>query len=54
MTGDEMIDAVIDSGQNLQNKPAPTPGRAAAWYPGHTRILASNGDAEQLTLWVDR
>jgi trehalose/maltose hydrolase-like predicted phosphorylase len=53
MTGDQMINAVIASGQNLQNKPVPTPDRAAVWYPGHTRILASNGDAKQLTLWLD-
>ncbi|OOG59061.1 glycoside hydrolase family 65 [Rhodanobacter sp. B05] len=53
MTGDEMINAVIASGQNLQNKPVPTPDRAAVWYPGHTRILASDGDAKQLLLWLD-
>lgn len=53
MTGDEMIDAVIASGQNLQNKPVPTPDRAAVWYAGHTRILSSNGDVKQLTLWLD-
>jgi len=53
MTGNQMIDAVIASGQNLQNKPVPTPDRAAVWYPGHTRILASDGDAKQLTLWLD-
>ncbi|HXS03619.1 MAG TPA: glycoside hydrolase family 65 protein [Rhodanobacter sp.] len=53
MTGDEMINAVIASGQNLQNKPVPTPDRAAVWYPGHTRILASDGDAKRLLLWLD-
>jgi trehalose/maltose hydrolase-like predicted phosphorylase len=53
MTGDQMINAVIASGQTLQNKPVPTPDRAAVWYPGHTRILASNGDAKQLTLWMN-
>lgn len=53
MTGDQMIDAVIASGQNLQDKPVPMPDRAAVWYPGHTRILARDGDAKQLTLWLD-
>ncbi|MFA6232420.1 MAG: glycosyl hydrolase family 65 protein [Rhodanobacter sp.] len=53
MSGEAMIDAVIASGQNLQNKPLPTPDRAAVWYPGHTRIVASGGDAKQLTLWLD-
>lgn len=53
MTGDEMIAAVIASGQTLDNKPVPTPDRAAVWYPGYTRVLASDGDSEALTLWLD-
>jgi len=53
MTGDEMIAAVIASGQNLDNKPVPTPDRAAVWYPGYTRIVSSDGNAKQLTLWLD-
>ncbi len=53
MTGDEMINAVIASGQNLQNKPVPTPDRAAVWYPGYTKVLSSDGDTRVLTLWLD-
>jgi trehalose/maltose hydrolase-like predicted phosphorylase len=53
MTGDEMIAAVIASGQTLDNKPVPTPDRAAVWYPGYTRVLASDGDTKELTLWLD-
>jgi trehalose/maltose hydrolase-like predicted phosphorylase len=53
MTGDEMIAAVIASGQTLDNKPVPTPDRAAVWYPGYTRVLASDGDTKALTLWLD-
>lgn len=53
MTGDEMIAAVIASGQTLDNKPVPTPDRAAVWYPGYTRVLASDGDSKALTLWLD-
>ncbi|HEV7776486.1 MAG TPA: glycosyl hydrolase family 65 protein [Luteibacter sp.] len=53
LTGDEMIAAVIASGQNLQNKPVPTPDRAAVWYPGVTRIVAADGDTDNLTLSVD-
>ncbi len=53
MSGDQMIDAVIASGQNLQNKPVPTPDRAAVWYHGYTRIVSSDGDSRQLTLWLD-
>ena len=53
MTGDEMIAAVIASGQNLDNKPVPTPDRAAVWYHGVTRIVSSDGNAKELTLWLD-
>lgn len=30
-----------------------TPDRAALWYPGTTAVLAHDGDAAQLTLWLD-
>ncbi|MFC5743901.1 glycosyl hydrolase family 95 catalytic domain-containing protein [Dyella tabacisoli] len=53
MSGDEMIAAVIASGQNLDNKPVPTPDRAAVWYHGVTRIVSSDGDAKALTLSLD-
>lgn len=53
MTGDQMIAAVIASGQNLDNKPVPTPDRAAVWYPGYTEVLSSDGDTKTLTLWVN-
>jgi len=53
MTGDEMIAAVIASGQNLDNKPIPTPDRAAVWYHGVTRVVSSDGNAKELTLWLD-
>jgi protein-glucosylgalactosylhydroxylysine glucosidase len=53
MTGDQMIAAVIASGQNLDNKAVPTPDRAAVWYPGYTDVLSSDGDTRQLTLWLD-
>jgi trehalose/maltose hydrolase-like predicted phosphorylase len=53
MTGDEMINAVIASGQNLQNKPIPTPDRAAVWYHGYTKVISSEGDTRALTLWLD-
>jgi trehalose/maltose hydrolase-like predicted phosphorylase len=53
MSGDQMIAAVIASGQTLDNKPIPTPDRAAVWYPGYTRVLSSDGDTKKLTLWLD-
>lgn len=53
MTGDQMIAAVIASGQTLENKPIPMSDRTAVWYPGVTRIKTSDGDAKDLTLWLD-
>ena len=53
MTGDEMIAAVIASGQTLENKPIPMSDRDAVWYHGVTRIDAADGDAKDLTLGLD-
>ena len=53
LTGDQMIDAVIASGQNLNDKPVPTPDRAPVWYPGTVRAVDDGGDAKELTLWLD-
>jgi trehalose/maltose hydrolase-like predicted phosphorylase len=50
MGGEEMIAAVIASGQNLDNKPVPMPDRAPVWYPGYTRVLSARGDTRALTL----
>ncbi len=50
MGGEEMIAAVIASGQSLDNKPVPTPDRAPVWYPGYTRVLSTRGDDRALTL----
>ncbi|MGH8192014.1 MAG: glycosyl hydrolase family 95 catalytic domain-containing protein [Rhodanobacteraceae bacterium] len=53
MTGDEMIAAVIASGQNLNDKPIPTPDRAPVWYPGTTLVTDDGGDTKQMMLWLD-
>ncbi len=53
MTGDEMIAAVIASGQTLDNKPIPMSDRDAVWYHGVTHVLASDGDATKRLLWLD-
>ncbi|BFI95114.1 MAG: hypothetical protein RSP_06240 [Rhodanobacter sp.] len=53
ISGDQMIAAVIASGQNLDNKPVPTPDRAPVWYPGYTQVLSNDGNAKTLTLWLD-
>jgi trehalose/maltose hydrolase-like predicted phosphorylase len=53
LSGDEMIAAVIASGQTLDNKPIPMSDRDAVWYHGVTRVSAADGDAKDLTLWLD-
>ncbi|TAN04086.1 MAG: glycoside hydrolase family 65 protein [Rhodanobacteraceae bacterium] len=53
MTSNQMIDAVIASGQNLNNKPVPTPDRAPVWYPGTTLVTDDGGDTQHMTLWLD-
>ena len=53
MTGDEMIAAVIASGQTLDNKPVPTSDRDAVWYHGVTHVSGAEGDPNDLTLWLD-
>jgi trehalose/maltose hydrolase-like predicted phosphorylase len=53
MSGDQMTAAVIASGQNLDNKPIPTPDRAPVWYPGYTQVLSDDGDTQRLTLWLN-
>lgn len=37
----------------LEPVPPATPDRAALWYPGTTEVLADDGDAKRLVLWLD-
>ncbi|MBN8884642.1 MAG: glycoside hydrolase family 65 protein [Rudaea sp.] len=53
LTGDQMIASVIASGQTLDNKPIPYSDREAVWYHGVTRVSGADGDAKDLTLWLD-
>ena len=53
LSGDEMVAAVIASGQTLDNKPIPMSDRDAVWYHGVTRVSAADGDAKDPTLWLD-
>ena len=53
MSGDEMVAAVIASGQTLENKPIPMSDRDAVWYPGVTHIASDDGDATRRVLWLD-
>jgi len=53
MSGDEMIAAVIASGQTLDNKPAPMSDRDAVWYHGVTHVSGADADTKDMTLWLD-
>jgi protein-glucosylgalactosylhydroxylysine glucosidase len=53
MTGPEMEEAVAANGLTLEPRAPATPDRAAVWYPGDTRIRASDGEAGSLSLWLD-
>jgi protein-glucosylgalactosylhydroxylysine glucosidase len=53
MSGDDMISAVIASGQTLENKPIPMSDRDAVWYHGVTHVAGADGDAKDMTLWLD-
>ncbi len=53
MSGHQMRDAVIASGQNLLDKPVPTADRAPIWYPGYIRATSRGVDLEDHTLWLD-
>jgi protein-glucosylgalactosylhydroxylysine glucosidase len=53
MTGPEMEQAVAANGLTLEPQPPATSDREAIWYPGHTEVTASEGDAASLSLWVD-
>lgn len=53
MSGPEMEEAVVANGLSLEPAAPATPDREAIWYPGHTQVLASDGDIGALSLWLD-
>ncbi|GFZ93326.1 glycoside hydrolase family 65 protein [Dyella caseinilytica] len=53
LDGQQLMEAVQAHQLSLQPIPPATPDRAALWYPGDTRVLASDGDTHTLTLWLD-
>ena len=53
LTGDEMQEAVAAHNMTLVAIPPSTPDRAAVWYHGDTHVLAADGNARELTLWLD-
>jgi trehalose/maltose hydrolase-like predicted phosphorylase len=53
MSGDEMEEAVAAHNMKLIAVAPATPDRAAVWYHGTTNVLGDDGDAKDLTLWLD-
>jgi protein-glucosylgalactosylhydroxylysine glucosidase len=53
LTGEEMQEAVAAHNMQLVAVPPATTDRAAIWYHGDTHVLSADGDAKQLTLWLD-
>jgi hypothetical protein len=54
MNGDEMMAAVAAHNMTvLEPVNHATPDRAPVWYHGDTHVLADDGDANDLTLWLD-
>src|SRR2546429_5407203 len=53
MSGLEMEEAVAANSLSLEPRAPATPDREAIWYPGHTQVLASDGDIGSLSLWLD-
>ena len=53
LTGPQMEEAVAANGQRLEPVPPATADRAAIWYHGDTHVLANEGDAGNLTLWLN-
>lgn len=52
LTGAQQDKALADHGLTLEPHPPATADRAALWYPGHTRVSTSGGDARSLSLWL--
>ncbi|GLQ99786.1 glycoside hydrolase family 65 protein [Dyella mobilis] len=53
LDGQQMQEAVAANNLALQASAPATPDRAALWYHGDTRVVASGGDTKTLTLWLD-
>ncbi|MDE2052333.1 MAG: glycoside hydrolase family 65 protein, partial [Gammaproteobacteria bacterium] len=52
LTGPEQDKALAAHGLTLEPHPPATADRAALWYPGHTEVRSSGGDARSLSLWL--
>ncbi len=53
LDGAQLMEAVAANNLALKATPPDVPDRAPLWYHGDTRVLAADGDATMLTLWLD-
>ncbi len=53
LTGEQMQEAVAAHQLKLVAIPPATPDRAPVWYHGDVHVLGADGDAKDLTLWLD-
>jgi trehalose/maltose hydrolase-like predicted phosphorylase len=53
LTGEQMQEAVAAHQLKLVALPPATPDRAPVWYHGDVHVLAKDGDAANLSLWLD-
>ncbi len=53
ITGPEMDQAVVASGQSFEAHPPAAADREAVWYPGYVEIGAAEGDRDTRSLWLN-
>ena len=53
LSGPEMEEVLAANALSFEARPPATPDRDSIWYPGHTALRASDGDAATLSLWLD-
>ncbi|MGO8975221.1 MAG: glycoside hydrolase family 65 protein [Steroidobacteraceae bacterium] len=52
LSGEQMEEQLAAQGQSRGPVPPATPDRAAVWYHGDTHVSKSEGDADNLALWL--
>ena len=52
ITGPEMDQAVVASGQTFEPHPPASADREAVWYPGYVEIGTAEGDRDTRSLWL--
>jgi len=52
ITGAEMDQAVVASGQSFEAHPPASADREAVWYPGYVHVSGTDGDRDSRSLWL--